>query len=78
MKKVTQNDGVTVMGRDSEERLILGESSDNVFLWKHRGLSYMKFGGWFFQEIENTAGRPSSGTIFMHLRNIKIIVVRTE
>ena len=31
-KKVTQNDGVTVMGRDSEERLILGESSDNVFL----------------------------------------------
>lgn len=45
MKKVKQNDGVTVMDRDSEERLILGESSDNVFLWKHRGLSYMKFGG---------------------------------
>lgn len=32
MKKVKQNDGVTVMGGDSEERLILGESSDNVFL----------------------------------------------
>ena len=45
MKKVKYNDGVTVMGRDSEERLILSESSDNVFLWKHKGLSYMKFGG---------------------------------
>ena len=32
MKKVKQNDGVTVMGGDNEERLILGESSDNVFL----------------------------------------------